>query len=130
MSEAIPGIAGSSGAVQMPVPVTSGGNETTKAALSQNSAASNVLSASMDQKGTYSSLSTGAANILPTSTTAKVAIEINSVSGDVLSSMKKLPAPVDLTAVTQVRDEIRAGTYIYDSSKVVAALQKAYEDMV
>ena len=130
MSEAIPGIAGSSGAVQMPVPVTSGGNETTKAALSQNSAASNVLSASMDQKGTYSSLSTGAANILPTSTTAKVAIEINSVSGDVLSSMKKLPAPVNLTAVTEVRNEIRAGTYIYDSSKVVAALQKAYADMI
>ena len=130
MSEAIPGIAGSSGVVKMPVMVTSGGNETTKAALSQNSAASNVLSASMDQKGTYSSLSTGAANILHTSTTAKVAIEINSVSGDVLSSMKKLPAPVDLTAVTEVRDEIRAGTYIYDSSKVVAALQKAYEDMV
>ena len=114
----------------MPVTVTSGGNETTKAALRQNSAASNVLSASMDQKGTYSQLSTGAANILPTSTTAKVAIEINSVSGDVLSSMKKLPAPVDLTAVTEVRNEIRAGTYIYDSSKVVAALQKAYEDMV
>jgi anti-sigma28 factor (negative regulator of flagellin synthesis) len=41
-----------------------------------------------------------------------------------------LPAPVDLTAVTEVRNEIKAGTYIYDSAKVVDALQKAYQDMV
>ena len=44
--------------------------------------------------------------------------------------MKKLPAPIDLTAVSEVKAEIRAGTYIYDSDKVVDALQRAYEEMI
>ena len=130
MSESIQGIAGASGKIPLPNPVKSGGNEKTKQAVSQNSTAGDVLAASIDQTGTYATKNTGAAMVMAASTTAKVAMEINSVTNQVISSMKKLPAPVDLTAVTEVRNEIKAGTYIYYSAKVVDALQKAYQDMV
>ena len=98
--------------------------------MSQNSTAGDVLAASIDQTGTYATKNTGAAMVMAASTTAKVAMEINSVTNQVISSMKKLPAPIYLTAVTEVRNEIKSGTYIYDSPKVVDALQKAYQDMV
>lgn len=130
MSDAIPGVAGSSGTINMPVKVTSGGNEITKEAISLNSAAGDVLAYSMEQKGTFATVGTGAAQILPASTTAKVAMEINSVSRDVLSSMKVLPPPIDLEAVLKIEREIRAGTYVIDTSKIVDALQKAYAEML
>ena len=130
MPESIQGIASANAKIPLPVPVTSGGNEKTQQAISQNSKAGDVLTASIDQSGTYSTKNTGAAMVMAASTTAKVAMEINSVTNQVISSMKKLPAPIDLTAVTEVKNEIRAGTYIYDSAKVVDALQKAYHDMI
>jgi anti-sigma28 factor (negative regulator of flagellin synthesis) len=130
MSDAAQGISGSNGAIQMPVKVTSGGNEKTSQAISQNSVAGNVLSSSMDQKGTYATVTTGSAQILPSSTTAKVAMEINSVSRDVLISMKKLPAPINLAAVAKIEREIKDGTYVIDTEKVVAALQKAYAELM
>ena len=130
MSYSVQGIAGASGKITLPVPVTSGGNEKTRQAVSLNSTAGDVLAASMDQSNTYTTKSTGAAMVMAASTTAKVAMEINSVTNQVISSMKKLPAPIDLTAVSEVKAEIRAGTYIYDSSKVMDALQRAYEEMI
>ena len=130
MSDAAQGISGSNGSIQMPVKVTSGGNERTQQAISQNSVAGNVLSSAVDQKGTYATVTTGSAQILPSSTTAKVAMEINSVSRDVLTSMKKLPAPINLTAVAKVEREIKDGTYVIDTEKVVAALQKAYAELM
>ena len=44
--------------------------------------------------------------------------------------MKKLPAPINLTAVTKIEREISAGTYVIDTEKVVDALQKAYDELV
>ena len=130
MTDSLQGISSSNGSIQMPVKVTSGGNEKTRQAISQNSVAADVLSSSMEQKGTYATVSTGSAQVLPSSTTAKVAMEINSVSRDVLTSMKKLPAPINLTAVTKIEREISAGTYVIDTEKVVDALQKAYDELV
>ena len=130
MSDAAQGIPGSSGSIQMPVKVTSGGNEKTQQAISQNSVAGNALSSSMDQNGTYATVTTGSAQLLPSSTTAKVAMEISSVSRDVLTSMKALPAPINLTAVAKIEREIRDGTYVIDAEKVVAALQKAYAELM
>ena len=130
MSDAAQGISGSNGSIQMPVKVTSGGNERTQQAISQNSVAGNVLSSSVDQKGTYATVTTGSAQVLPSSTTAKVAMEINSVSRDVLTSMKKLPAPINLAAVAKIEREIKDGTYVIDTEKVVAALQKAYAELM
>jgi anti-sigma28 factor (negative regulator of flagellin synthesis) len=114
----------------MPVKVTSGGNERTQQAISQNSVAGNALSSSMDQKGTYATVTTGSAQVLQSSTTAKVAMEINSVSRDVLSAMRSLPAPINLTAVAKIEREIKDGTYVIDTEKVVAALQKAYAELM
>ncbi|MDG2403779.1 MAG: hypothetical protein P8M25_02130 [Paracoccaceae bacterium] len=130
MTDSVQGISSSNGSIQMPVKVTSGGNEKTRQAISQNSVAADVLSSSMEQKGTYATVSTGSAQVLPSSTTAKVAMEINSVSRDVLTSMKKLPAPINLTAVAKIEREISAGTYVIDTEKVVDALQKAYDELV
>ena len=130
MTDSLQGISSSNGSIQMPVKVTSGGNEKTRQAISQNSVAADVLSSSMEQKGTYATVSTGSAQVLPSSTTAKVAMEINSVSRDVLTSMKKLPAPINLTAVAKIEREISAGTYVIDTEKVVDALQKAYDELV
>jgi anti-sigma28 factor (negative regulator of flagellin synthesis) len=130
MSDAAQGILGSNGSIQMPVKVTSGGNERTQQAISQNSVAGNALSSSMDQKGTYATVTTGSAQVLQSSTTAKVAMEINSVSRDVLSAMRSLPAPINLTAVAKIEREIKDGTYVIDTEKVVAALQKAYAELM
>ena len=130
MSDAAQGIPGLSGSIQMPVKVTSGGNEKTQQAISQNSVAGNALSSSMDQNGTYAMVTTGSAQLLPSSTTAKVAMEISSVSRDVLTSMKALPAPINLTAVSKIEREIKDGTYVIDAEKVVAALQKAYAELM
>jgi anti-sigma28 factor (negative regulator of flagellin synthesis) len=130
MSDAAQGILGSNGSIQMPVKVTSGGNERTQQAISQNSVAGNALSSSMEQKGTYATVTTGSAQVLQSSTTAKVAMEINSVSRDVLSAMRTLPAPINLTAVAKIEREIKDGTYVIDTEKVVAALQKAYAELM
>ena len=77
MTDSVQGISSSNGSIQMPVKVTSGGNEKTRQAISQNSVAADVLSSSMEQKGTYATVSTGSAQVLPSSTTAKVAMEID-----------------------------------------------------
>jgi negative regulator of flagellin synthesis FlgM len=100
-------------------------------ALKANALRGKVLTESMPSEvDTYDSVGVGGAvPVVQASSTAKVAVEINSTSREVLSSMRQLPAPVDIEAVDRVRKAIADNNYPIDLGKIADNLVQAFEDL-
>jgi len=100
-------------------------------ALKTNALRGKVLTEAMPSEvDTYDSVGVGGAvPVVQASSTAKVAVEINSTSREVLSSMRQLPAPVDIEAVDRVRKAIADNNYPIDLGKIADNLVQAFEDL-
>ena len=100
-------------------------------ALKANALRGKVLTEAMPSEvDTYDAVGVGGAvPVVQASSTAKVAVEINSTSREVLSSMRQLPAPVDIEAVDRVRKAIADNNYPIDLGKIADNLVQAFEDL-
>jgi negative regulator of flagellin synthesis FlgM len=100
-------------------------------ALKANALRGKVLTESMPSEvDTYDAVGVGGAvPVVQASSTAKVAVEINSTSREVLSSMRQLPAPVDIEAVDRVKKAIADNNYPIDLGKIADNLVQAFEDL-
>jgi negative regulator of flagellin synthesis FlgM len=100
-------------------------------ALKTNALRGKVLTEAMPSEvDTYDAVGVGGAvPVVQASSTAKVAVEINSTSREVLSSMRQLPAPVDIEAVDRVRKAIADNNYPIDLGKIADNLVQAFEDL-
>lgn len=74
------------------------------------------------------SLGTGAP-VNPVSPSSRPSVEVNSAAAEVLASMQNIPAPVDIDAVTQIRDAISTNQYPLDYSKMADRLAEAFESL-
>ena len=117
MVDAPTAITGNSAAMQMAVKPT---ENIAQEALKANAIRGKVLSESMPSEvDTYDAVGVGGAvPVVQASSTAKVAVEINSTSREVLSSMRQLPAPIDIEAVERVRRAIADNSYPIDLGKI------------
>mgnify|MGYP002633081905 FL=1 len=128
MVDAPTAITGNSAAMQMAVKPT---ENIAQEALKTNALRGKVLTEAMPSEvDTYDAVGVGGAvPVVQASSTAKVAVEINSTSREVLSSMRQLPAPVDIEAVDRVRKAIADNNYPIDLGKIADNLVQAFEDL-
>ena len=120
-------ITGNASAMQMTAKPT---DNIAQQAVKENAARGNALSSVMPKSDTYEETDLGDMGpVVSVSTTAKVAVEINSVSSDVISSMKTMPPPVDIEAVERVKAAIAKAEYPIDLNKISDKLMQAYEDL-
>ena len=128
MVDAPTAITGNSAAMQMAVKPT---ENIAEEALKTNALRGKVLTEAMPSEvDTYDAVGVGGAvPVVQASSTAKVAVEINSTSREVLSSMRQLPAPVDIEAVDRVRKAIADNNYPIDLGKIADNLVQAFEDL-
>ena len=128
MVDAPTAITGNSAAMQMAVKPT---ENIAQEALKANAIRGKVLTESMPSEvDTYDAVGVGGAvPVVQASSTAKVAVEINSTSREVLSSMRQLPAPIDIEAVERVRRAIADNSYPIDLGKIVDNLVQAFDDL-
>ena len=128
MVDAPTAITGNVAAMQMSVKPT---ENIAEEALKTNALRGKVLTEAMPSEvDTYDSVGVGGAvPVVQASSTAKVAVEINSTSREVLSSMRQLPAPVDIEAVDRVKKAIADNNYPIDLGKIADNLVQAFEDL-
>ena len=128
MVDAPTAITGNSAAMQMAVKPT---ENIAQEALKANAIRGKVLTESMPSEvDTYDAVGVGGAGpVVQASSTAKVAVEINSTSREVLSSMRQLPAPIDIEAVERVRRAIADNSYPIDLGKIADNLVQAFDDL-
>ena len=128
MVDAPTAITGNSAAMQMAVKPT---ENIAQEALKANAIRGKVLTESMPSEvDTYDAVGVGGAvPVVQASSTAKVAVEINSTSREVLSSMRQLPAPIDIEAVERVRRAIADNSYPTDLGKIADNLVQAFDDL-
>ena len=128
MVDAPTAITGNTAAMQMSVKPT---QNIAEEALKANALRGKVLTEAMPSEvDTYDAVGVGGAvPVVQASSTAKVAVEINSTSREVLSSMRQLPAPVDIEAVDRVRKAIADNNYPIDLGKIADNLVQAFEDL-
>ena len=128
MVDAPTAITGNVAAMQMSVKPT---ENIAEEALKTNALRGKVLTEAMPSEvDTYDAVGVGGAvPVVQASSTAKVAVEINSTSREVLSSMRQLPAPVDIEAVDRVRKAIADNNYPIDLGKIADNLVQAFEDL-
>ena len=128
MVDAPTAITGNSAAMQMAVKPT---ENIAQEALKANALRGKVLTESMPSEvDTYDAVGVGGAvPVVQASSTAKVAVEINSTSREVLSSMRQLPAPIDIAAVERVRQAIADNSYPIDLGKIADNLVQAFDDL-
>ena len=128
MVDAPTAITGNSAAMQMTVKPT---ENIAQEALKANAIRGKVLTESMPSEvDTYDAVGVGGAvPVVQASSTAKVAVEINSTSREVLSSMRQLPAPIDIEAVERVRRAIADNSYPIDLGKIADNLVQAFDDL-
>ncbi|MDA9821810.1 MAG: flagellar biosynthesis anti-sigma factor FlgM [Paracoccaceae bacterium] len=128
MVDAPTAITGNAAAMQMSVKPT---ENIAQEALKTNALRGKVLTEAMPSEvDTYDAVGVGGAvPVVQASSTAKVAVEINSTSREVLSSMRQLPAPVDIEAVDRVRKAIADNNYPIDLGKIADNLVQAFEDL-
>lgn len=69
------------------------------------------------------------APVNPVSSAARPSVEINSAAADVLASMQSMPAPVDIDAVTRIREAISANEYPLNYAKIAEGLAEAFESL-
>ena len=128
MVDAPTAITGNSAAMQMAVKPT---ENIAQEALKANALRGKVLTESMPSEvDTYDAVGVGGAvPVVQASSTAKVAVEINSTSREVLSSMRQLPAPIDIEAVERVRQAIADNSYPIDLGKIADNLVQPFDDL-
>ena len=128
MVDAPTAITGNSAAMQMAVKPT---ENIAQEALKANAIRGKVLTESMPSEvDTYDAVGVGGAvPVVQASSTAQVAVEINSTSREVLSSMRQLPAPIDIEAVERVRRAIADNSYPIDLGKIADNLVQAFDDL-
>ena len=127
MVDAPTAITGNAGAMQMSTKPT---DNIALEATRQNTARGDALSGSMSETDTYDAIGVGGAGpVNPSSATAKLAVELTSVSRDVISSMKILPPPINIEAVERVKQAIADDSYPIDLDKISAKLVQAYQDL-
>ena len=128
MVDAPTAITGNSAAMQMAVKPT---ENIAQEALKANAIRGKVLTESMPSEvDTYDAVGVGGAvPVVQASSTAKVAVEINYTSREVLSSMRQLPAPIDIEAVERVRRAIADNSYPIDLGKIADNLVQAFDDL-
>lgn len=68
-----------------------------------------------------------AAPVNPVSAASRPSVEVNSAAAKVLASMRDMPPPVDIEAVTKLSEAIRANDYPLDYSKVAESLAQAFD---
>ena len=86
------------------------------------------LSTSQVDASSVAELGAGA-SVPPTSSSAKVSVEVNSVMGEVLADMRGMPPPVDIQAVTEIRNAIENNDYPIDYEQISEELLKAFEGL-
>ena len=74
------------------------------------------------------SLGTGAP-VNPVPSAGKASVEVNSAASDVLASMQNQPAPIDIDAVTRIREAISANEYPLNYAKIADGLAEAFESL-
>ena len=128
MVDAPTAITGNAAAMQMSMKPS---DNIAQEALKTNALRGKVLTQSMPSEvDTYDAVGVGGAfPVVQASATAKVAVEINSTSREVLSSMRSLPAPVDIEAVERVKAAIANDTYPIDLGKIADNLVQAFENL-
>lgn len=127
MVDAPTAITGNAGAMQMTAKPS---DNIAQDAMRQNSARGDALSGSLSETDTYDAIGVGGSGpVVPASSTAKVAVELSSVSRDVISSMKVLPPPIDIEAVERVKQAIADASYPIDLDKISDKLVQAFEDL-
>ena len=128
MVDAPTAIPSNAAAMQMSVKPT---ENIAEEALKTNALRGKVLTEAMPSEvDTYDAVGVGGAvPVVQASSTAKVAVEINSTSREVLSSMRQLPAPVDIEAVDRVKKAIADNNYPIDLGKIADNLVQAFEDL-
>lgn len=70
-----------------------------------------------------------AAPVNPVSAPSRPSIEVNSAAAEVLGSMRDMPPPIDIEAVTKIREAISANDYPLDYTKVAESLAQAFESL-
>ena len=61
--------------------------------------------------------------------TASVNVEVKSVMAEVMATMRDVPPPIDLEAVTRLRAEISANDYPIDYEKITDAMMSALSEI-
>lgn len=69
------------------------------------------------------------APVSPAPSPAEVAVDVKSVVNEVVDSMKQMPPPIDIEAVSKIRDAIAANEYPIDVEKVSEELMRAFESL-
>ncbi|MCR9148475.1 MAG: flagellar biosynthesis anti-sigma factor FlgM [Rhodobacteraceae bacterium] len=69
------------------------------------------------------------APVNPVSAPSRPAVEVNSAAAEVLASMRDMPPPVDIEAVTKIREAISANDYPLDYTKVAESLAQSFESL-
>lgn len=85
-----------------------------------------TVSLSPTPSGGTAALGVGAP-VNPVSATSRPSVEVNSAAAEVLSSMRSMPPPVDIEAVTKISEAISANKYPLDYSKVAEGLAEAFD---
>lgn len=70
-----------------------------------------------------------AAPVNPVSAASRPSVEVNSAAAEVLASMRDMPPPVDIEAVTKIREAISANDYPLDYSKVAESLAHSFDSL-
>jgi negative regulator of flagellin synthesis FlgM len=86
------------------------------------------VSVSQGDASQVANLGTGAP-VNPAPSAGKASVEVNSAAADVLASMQNQPAPIDIDAVTRIREAISANEYPLNYSKIADGLAEAFESL-